>query len=65
MQTVAVGRMPVPAVVCRLTRLPDRRHVLDVLLDQDHQVVVEDLFLLVGQGLEIVEDGLEPGPSLR
>ena len=56
MQTVAVGRTPVPAVVCRLTSDQSGGHVLDVLLDQDDQVLVVDLLLLVGQGLEVVEE---------
>ena len=38
---------------------PERGDVLDVLLDQDDQVLVVDLLLLVGQRLEVVEQGLE------
>ena len=48
-----------PAVVCRLTSCQGGGHVLDVLLDQDDQVLVVDFLLLVGQRLEVVEQGLE------
>src|SRR5271157_5754630 len=39
--------------------LPGGGDVFHVLLDQDRQVLVVDLFLLVGQRLEIVEEHLE------
>ena len=57
--TVAVGKTLVPAVVCRLTSCQGAGPVLVVLLDQDRQVLVVDFLLLVGQGLEVVEEGLE------
>ncbi len=59
MPTVAVGRTREPGRRVQADQLPVRRHVLQVFFDQDGQVFVVDFLLLVGQGLEVVEQRLE------
>ena len=57
--TVAVGQHAGAGRRVQADELPVRGHVLQVLLDQDDQVLVVDFLLLVGQRLEVVEEGLE------